>query len=319
MSKASAKFESADQSNDSFKRIALTPAERLWLSEVHKQGFGTIDTRAIRIMLRDRLPKGFSPNSLRDKNLIYGEHISLLGIWHVDPQSEYIEAADRIIRCLRDILIEGKTESVSAHDISVREHIDERVVEVALALIGAFGGFFGQAGGKAGSFGYTTVVFSRDDEYVDKLIHFESIEQELEQLNRRARAHSSPSTSSHVKAREGGSAQACASNGTLGFLERDISSQNASDGPANNKQLWNAIHSEFGFGKQLFGKRIAFVKDKHERDIFSSGMSSMHFSCAEMASVNLQSFWLAVSLKSCSGYIWIPKASSRQMRSLKRT
>jgi len=279
MSRASHKPGSADESNDSFKRIALTPAERLWLTEVHKQGFGAIDTRSMRIMLRDKLPKGFSPKSLRDKNLIYGEHISLLGIWHVDPRSEYIEVADRIIRCLRDILIEGKTESVTAHDISVREHIDERVVEIALALIGELGGFFGQASGKSGSFGYTTVFFSRDDEYTDKLIHFESIEQELEQLHRRAEVRSSPSARPRMKARGRGLPQAHALTGPLGLPETDISSQSACDGSSSNKQLWDAIHSEFGFGKQLFGKRIAFVTDKRERDILFRDVEHAYLLC----------------------------------------
>ena len=120
MSKASQECELAGESNDSFKGITLTPPERLWLTEAHKQGFGPVDSRSLRIMLRDKLPKGFSTRSLQEKNLIYGERLSLLGIWHVDPQSEYIKAAERAYAItLRAIPIEGMAESVKP-DVSVR-------------------------------------------------------------------------------------------------------------------------------------------------------------------------------------------------------
>jgi hypothetical protein len=256
------------KADDSFKRIALDAAERLWLTEVYKEGIRKINRASLKVRLRDQLPRGFSPKSLEDKNLIYGEHISLLGIWHAAPQNPYVEAADKIIRCLRDILLEQRpTNTVSAHEIALRTRIEEPVVEIALTLIGDIGGFWGSGGMRPDSLGHTSVGLSQGDEALDKLIYFEGIEHELEEFYRRSQSRSSTPGRSRAKRYAEKSAPADPVSSFLDLMQMGNSNQRPSNGPLANREVWDAIQSEFGLGKQVFGKRIAFVTDKRERDI----------------------------------------------------
>ncbi len=264
------------KSSHLFKEITLTPAERLWLSEIYRQGFGKIDFASLRVKLWDKLPEGFSAESLHHKKLIYGDHISLLGVWHVDPQSPYVQAADKIIRCLRDILLHGsRTESVSAHEIAVREGIDEEVVEIALMLISDLSKFTSGGGSLASHIGLTTVQLPRSEEGIDKLIHFENIEHELEEFSGLGHRCSSPRA--RARASERNSARG---DWLTDFTSQmGISSPQTPDSLCDRRQVWDAIDREFGVSKRLFAKRIAFAKNKRGRAILFRDVEDAYLLC----------------------------------------
>jgi hypothetical protein len=246
----------------SFKTLTLTEGERLWLTEVYRRDFDDVDSRSLRIALSDRLPSDFSPKSLQEKYLIYGEHISLLGLWHVDPESRYLKAAETVIRCLRDILFQmPHIQSVSAQEIAAQTQIDERVVRIALMLILDLPGFLGGASRREDSPGLLSVSFPQRDEDIVKLIHFASIEDELEEFCARAKAHSRDYASE--------------SNSLMHLVEGNIGGPDTVSTQADvsgealppSKEVWKGIHSEFGVRKPGFGKKINFVTDGTERGI----------------------------------------------------
>ncbi|HEY0434004.1 MAG TPA: hypothetical protein VGC95_09040, partial [Chitinophagaceae bacterium] len=67
--------------------------------------FEPIETRQLKVELWDQLPKNFDPYKMDRRLVLNGSAITLLGIWHIDPNTELIQKTDRIITCIRDMIL----------------------------------------------------------------------------------------------------------------------------------------------------------------------------------------------------------------------
>ncbi|HYX72841.1 MAG TPA: hypothetical protein VE732_08720, partial [Nitrososphaera sp.] len=89
-----------------FPKIELAEPERIWLEAIYSRLLQNreIDTKAIKVELWDKLPRTFNPLEI-DRRLLFNDRdITLLGIWHVDSDSHFIENTDKVILCIRDLL-----------------------------------------------------------------------------------------------------------------------------------------------------------------------------------------------------------------------
>lgn len=87
--------------------IRLTAPQKLWLSAICSKlrNGEPVSGRALRVDLRNSLPKDFDPTEI-DYRLLAGEdQITLLGIALVDPTSEEIKKANQVIKSIHDLLI----------------------------------------------------------------------------------------------------------------------------------------------------------------------------------------------------------------------
>jgi len=165
-----------------FPTISLSEHEKLWLEEVYArrtQG-KDMDLREIKVALRNRLPKRFDPYRI-DRRLISGTAITLLGVWHVDPNSKLFEKADIIINNMREQVIKNpKIENVTSESIAQETGLDENEVALVLELIRPIGQFWHSATSYIKPDGPRTFEISiANVKEIDEYLAYEGIEAQM--------------------------------------------------------------------------------------------------------------------------------------------
>lgn len=173
-----------------FKALTLTEPVRIWLTELYRSE--DFDPKKARVKLRKDLPKGFSPRSI-DSRLCKQDHLTLVGIWHIDPDSVVFRNVTRVIEDIREaIMREPEIKSISAIQIAARTKIKDRDVESALFLMNEMG-TFRSVGTGAGGCRYSSISFADLGEDVyDAYLYFDSLDNVMEQFY--TRRQSSPET-----------------------------------------------------------------------------------------------------------------------------
>ncbi|MCU7917994.1 MAG: hypothetical protein KZQ95_06500 [Candidatus Thiodiazotropha sp. (ex Epidulcina cf. delphinae)] len=162
-----------------FKDIALSDAEKLWLVEIYNSE--DFDIKKTKVKLWDRLPKGFDPDNI-DSRLYRNGHLTLIGIYHIDPNNEIFENVPRIIMEIRKQITQSPgIETVKAVDIAKHVDLSERDTEIAIGYMSELGQFFTSASSRTNEFGYTSISFNSDNAY-DAYLSFHNIEDLMEEF-----------------------------------------------------------------------------------------------------------------------------------------
>ena len=90
-----------------FVKFELTHSQKLWLEELYSayKNDRHADPSHIKRKLWKKLDPDFDPYDI-DRSLACGNHISPLGIWHIDPDTDILNRMDRLLQTLRELLIE---------------------------------------------------------------------------------------------------------------------------------------------------------------------------------------------------------------------
>jgi hypothetical protein len=164
------------------RQIRLTHAQRTWLRGVYSyfgKGIET-NTRALKVELLDRLPKGFDPFEIDQRLLRDGIHLTVLGWALLDPESQLVIKTNRVIKCVRGILQRNQTiEQIHVNDVAVL--IDMAVDQVAVVFAKLMEiEVFHDYGTKFGPVGLATIRIS--EQAFDNYLKYESVEQVLAKL-----------------------------------------------------------------------------------------------------------------------------------------
>jgi len=164
----------------SFKDHQLSDHEKLWLQEIYSSE--DFDPRVAKVKLRDKLPKEFDAKKIDERLLINGKQLTIIGLWHADPNSAIFKHIEMVITAVRDLIIEKPgVEVVSAKEIALKTNLDEGDVEKAFWNFSSLGHFFSSASGSSKAKGYSELRLSNDDSY-DAYLNFESIEDLMEKF-----------------------------------------------------------------------------------------------------------------------------------------
>ncbi|MHB1514963.1 MAG: hypothetical protein ACYCVY_04500 [Acidiferrobacteraceae bacterium] len=171
-----------------FKALALTESVRIWLTEMYTNE--DFDPKKARVKLRKDLPKGFNPRSI-DSRLCKQDHLTLIGIWHVDPGSPVFRNVTRVIEDIRAaIMREPEIKSISAIQIAARTKVKDRDVERALFLMSELGTFRTVGMGASGC-RYSSISFEDLGEDVyDAYLYFDSLDNVMEEFYTRRQGSS---------------------------------------------------------------------------------------------------------------------------------
>ncbi len=159
-----------------FPKIDLSEPERIWLTAVYsklKEG-DQIDTKTLKAKLWHKLPRGFNPRTIDKRLLLNGRDITVLGIWHIDPESDFIEKTDQIILSIRDLLIsKPQIIEVTAEQISLLTQIPKNEVARIFMRLSQLGYFHVSATtyveeGK--DIGYNSIRFDQESAF-DEYLH----------------------------------------------------------------------------------------------------------------------------------------------------
>jgi len=166
-----------------FPVIELTDAQKVWISEIYKRHIqgDDLDLRAIRIELWDRLPKDFDPSQI-DRRLLPGTYLTLLGVWHIDPDSIIFEKTDIVIRAIRDEIIKNpKTVEIPSSHISQLADIPEQDVVQIFELLRSIGDFWsGRSFGiKEGGTKWSKITVS-DMHVTEEYLKYENLETQIQ-------------------------------------------------------------------------------------------------------------------------------------------
>ena len=109
-----------------FPKIEVSEPERIWMNAIYSRlrKFEEIDTRALKTELWNKLGENFDTYKI-DRRLVLGtSSITLLGIWHIDPDSDLIEKTGRIISSIRNMILSNhKLKEFSAEAVATSTNI----------------------------------------------------------------------------------------------------------------------------------------------------------------------------------------------------
>lgn len=231
-----------------FKRIRLTKVEKLWLTEILNAEFSKVDVKSLKVKLWNKLPKDFNPKSI-DNRLIRNNHLTLIGLWHVDPQSPIFSHVSKIMETIKDLILKNSNiKQIKSNEIAALVGTTEKEAQISLRLIYDLGGFFGSASGSISFYGYREVSFSQNDSAYDEFLNFENLEKKMEQF------FTSQAPFSKNKNKKLSKGQSMPTSNT--FSKRPSS-----------MDIWNDIQNDHDISKRAFAKRINFVTNKHKRKI----------------------------------------------------
>ncbi|MHC4125486.1 MAG: hypothetical protein ACYSRR_03405, partial [Planctomycetota bacterium] len=221
----------------------LPKAERLWLAEILKLNFSNFEVKSLKVKLWNKLPEDFDPDKI-DNRLIRDKHLTLIGLWYVNPESPIFGHVSKIIKIIVDLIHKNPVISqVTAKEIAALTRIRERDVTIALKLLFELGDFFGAGGGPREYYGFSKASFRQDNSAYEKFLRFKNLEEEMERFFISGAAF-------NIKKKE--------------LIETQFP-QFCKKQPALN--TWNAIQKEYGVSKKDFGKKINFVSDPFKRKI----------------------------------------------------
>lgn len=103
-----------------FHKQALSEAELLWLKEMYAKVRRGEDAHHsyLQATLWKKIPVKFDGSSI-DKRLVFRSRLTLLGILHIDPESDFIPKIDLVICTIRNLLLnDSKSRRLSSTEIA---------------------------------------------------------------------------------------------------------------------------------------------------------------------------------------------------------
>lgn len=148
--------ESRQEAGIRVPRLSATESELLWIRTAYELQLSgkRVSERAIRVRLHeqgleDKIPRDFQPWKIDERLFTSGGTVTLLGVWHVDPDHKLLSQADAIIRAVKHILFTDETrEAVTAGELSVQTGLPVETIALLLHLLTPLGYF-------SASFSYT--------------------------------------------------------------------------------------------------------------------------------------------------------------------
>src|SRR3972149_2320974 len=230
-----------------FKQIKLSPAEKVLLTELLKLNFSRFDKKSLRIKLWEKLPEDFDPDKIPFW-LVYDNHLTLIGLWRVDPQNPMFNHIPKIIEFIKNSISRDSTiKEAKANEVVALAGITEQEAEIALRFLCDLQ-FFGGSSVPNTNYGCPQAYFSQNDHHAyDKFLKFKNLEQEMEQYFIRC--------AYPLRGKNKRSAVNMFQQNTVSSLQNF------------NHDPWNNIYKDFGIKKLAFAKKINFVTNEYKRDI----------------------------------------------------
>ena len=164
----------------SLPKIKLNASEKLWLqylwAKTSKNENATY--KEIRAALYKELAPDFHPSQINrllvDQN---GERITLLGIIAIDPDTDLLSKANKVINCIKDILIKDfDRQKVTSEEVGNIIDINHQEVGLVLLLLSTYGRFYQGASFLEKQIGYNSIDIATNEVF-DQYLYFNSIEE----------------------------------------------------------------------------------------------------------------------------------------------
>lgn len=159
----------------SFPVIPTTAADKLWLQKVFmkERNRETYSNRTLKTELWGNIPNNYSPDNI-DSRLFRGERLTLLGILHIDSSTDLVEKCDKVITCIRSLLLEDPSyNTVKAEILAEKLQYSKEDVALIFILIGQLGYFWNSALHGLGGLSEISIV---SDESLNQYFSYEGMD-----------------------------------------------------------------------------------------------------------------------------------------------
>ena len=161
--------------NYKFKGHQLSDGERIWLIEAAKSE--SFEPRVAKVLLREKLPAGFSPSKINYKFYSNGRP-TLLGLYLINPDNPIFKTVDTVIRTATDMIISNpRLERITVTDIADISKINGVDISRALNFLSPLGRFYTSS--SSGANLPTELSLQGEDAY-DEFLQYKSLEDLLE-------------------------------------------------------------------------------------------------------------------------------------------
>lgn len=165
-----------------FKDIKLNPDEVLWLKEINNHG--VLDVKSTKVQLWGKLSSNFDHRKI-SRSLYRENHLTLLGMWHLDKNNMMFHIVDQTIRLIQSLIKENpKTKIIYASEVASKLSINEEIAQKSLYLMSELGHFYSGASGLTGKIGYSQISFSENSENAfDEYLSYTSLDDQIEKFH----------------------------------------------------------------------------------------------------------------------------------------
>jgi len=180
-----------------FPKIQLSEADRIWMEAIYSKlrSGAEVGIRALKIELWGKVPNDFDPYKIDPRLVLAGYQITLLGIWHIDPLSDLIAKTDKIIYCIRDMILKDhKVQTFHSDSVAALTRITkDEVAMIFESVLPRIGNFQESAttytvDGKR--LGYETIGYVTDYMF-NEYLSYSGIEELMKKLYMKRAPHSS--------------------------------------------------------------------------------------------------------------------------------
>lgn len=177
---SSKREQHAVESKYNLPKIPLSEPELIWMKEIYAKFIEREepDIRALKSKLFGKIPKDFNPNSVDRRLLLNGTELTLLGIWHVNPNTDLVQKTDLVINCIRDLLNKSADrKAITAEEVARLIDVPREDTGKIFKLLGTLGRFYSSYRG--GLKGGHSEIHIEGDKYFDIYYQYPGIEQTI--------------------------------------------------------------------------------------------------------------------------------------------
>jgi hypothetical protein len=146
-------------------KFDLNLYETKWLKKIYahlKEG-EIVSYRYLKAELIDEIPINFDHSKIDHRLVRWGNQITLLGIWNIDPKSPYLKKADKMIRSIKELLLTNPdVHKLKTKEVAKKSNLSVNEVLIILDLVEDLGKFWSSSKSEE-EFGIDNKVF---DEYL---------------------------------------------------------------------------------------------------------------------------------------------------------
>ncbi|KKK84103.1 hypothetical protein LCGC14_2786710, partial [marine sediment metagenome] len=156
--------------------IEITDEQNLWLENCYLY-LGQNNPRIVRELKAKLYPKisaSFNPNTIDSRLLLGGAAITLLGILHVDPNPDWLQRINRLLKTIKNMILQDPTlEKIDVEQLVQKVSMDRQQILKHMNLVSHYGPFWD--GHSLDQNGLKSLSINSDAVY-DAYLKFESIE-----------------------------------------------------------------------------------------------------------------------------------------------
>lgn len=167
-----------------FPRIIVSDTDLIWMKELYsnlRDSKKEFNYREVRAKLWNTLPKDFNPRTIDQRLVLSNGELTLLGIWHVDPDSDLVGNTDQILLRIRDLLIaEPRKSDFGSEEIASLTGISKNEVAIIFELIVSLGSFVTNMTSNGVERGYSSISI-REESSFNRFMEYDGLEKLLKE------------------------------------------------------------------------------------------------------------------------------------------